>query len=85
MDKENKTRRTFLLTATSAGFAALASYAVAQITTESDSTNRKNDQAEKEVLSQAGAINTNQLVLMSDDEKKQRLADILSSHSSHLE
>ncbi len=82
---EDNTRRSFFKKAVAAaGVVAAAGYANTLISKPSASNNSASTKYAADVALQEKAVTGNQLVLMTDDEKKQRLDELLNCHYHEL-
>lgn len=78
--EENSRRSFFKKAAAAVGVVAAAGYTKTLISRSSVSTDDASAKYAADVASQEKAVKANQLVMMTDDEKKQRLDDLLNFH-----
>lgn len=84
MVKENNSRRAFFKKAAAAvGVVAAAGYTKTLITTPSDSTNDVSAKYANDVVSQEKTWLQKDMVLMTDNEKKQMLDEILNNFNKN--
>lgn len=82
MIKENNSRRAFFRKAAAAvGVVAAAGYTSTLISAPSDSTNGESEKYANDAISQEKALSQKQLVLMTDNEKKQMLDEMLGGYN----
>jgi hypothetical protein len=82
---EDNPRRSFFKKAAAAvGVVAAAGYTKTLISRSSASDNDASAKYAADVAWQAKAVTGNQLVLMTDDEKKQRLEELLNCHYQEI-
>jgi len=81
MNSEENARRSFFIRAAAAvGVVAAAGYTKNLISRSSVSNGDASAKYAADVASQAKAVRENQLVVMTDEEKQQRLEDLLDFH-----
>jgi hypothetical protein len=85
MVMEDNSRRSFFKKAAAAvGVVAAAGYTKTLISKSSVSTDDASAKYAADVALQETAVTGNQLIVMTDDEKKQRLDELLNSHYQEL-
>jgi hypothetical protein len=85
MSKEENPRRSFFKKAMAAvGVVAVAGYTKTLISGSADSAEGVSAKYVADVASQEVALMGNQLVLMTEDEKKQRLDELLNIHNQEI-
>ena len=85
MVMEDNSRRSFFKKAAAAvGVVAAAGYTKTLISKSSVSTDDASAKYAADVALQEKAVTGNQLIVMTDDEKKQRLDELLNSHYQEL-
>ncbi len=81
MIKENNSRRAFFKKAAAAvGVVAAADYTKTLISSHTDSANDVSEKYASDVNMQKSVMSKKQFVLMTDNEKNQRLAELLSNN-----
>lgn len=85
MSMEDNSRRSFFKKAVAAaGVVATAGYASTLISKPSASNGNASAKYAADVALQGKAVAENQLIMMTDDEKKQRLNELLNCHYQEL-
>ena len=85
MIKEENSRRSFFKRAAAAmGVVAAAGYTKTLISKSTASNEGACAKYAADVASQEKAVKANQLVVMTDDEKRQRLDDLLNFHNQEI-
>ena len=85
MITEDNSRRSFFKKAVAAaGVVAAAGYTKTLISRSSATSNDASAKYAADVASQAKAVMGNPLILMTDDEKKQRLEELLNCHYQEI-
>ena len=84
MKEENSRRSFFKKTAAAVGVVAGAGYTISLISRASASTDDASAKYAADVAAQETAVMGNRLILMTDEEKKQRLNDLLDCYYQEI-